>query len=62
LRQKLPEIWNGDAFQLLRKNLVEGHPEKSPVCNGCDLPYDDAKFSWRNQMRKALGRFQVLGE
>lgn len=62
LQQSLTEVWNGEAFITLRKNLVEGHPERSAVCDGCDLPFDDAKFSWRNQVRKALGRFQLFGE
>jgi hypothetical protein len=44
--QTLPEIWNGAPFQELRRNLVDRHPERSAACDGCDLPYDDAKFSW----------------
>jgi len=58
--QTLPEIWNGAAFQQLRRNLVDRHPERSAVCNGCDLPYDDAKFSVRNLVRTAVGRLQVF--
>lgn len=59
--QNLAEIWNNEAFQALRANLVMRHPEKSMACNGCDLPYDDAKFSWKNMVRAARGRFQIFG-
>ena len=62
VRQTLPDIWNGKPYQLLRQNLLDKHPERSAVCDGCDLPYDDAKFSWRNMMRAAKGRFQVFGK
>lgn len=60
LVQTLPEIWNGAPFQELRRNLVDRHPERSAACDGCDLPYDDAKFSWSNMIRAMRGRFQVL--
>ncbi len=60
LVQTLPEIWNGRAFQQLRRNLVDRRPEQSAVCDGCDLPYDDAKFSWRNILRVAKGRLQII--
>ncbi len=57
--QPLQEIWRGAAFQELRKNLVERMPWKSAACDGCDLPYDDAKFSVRNLVKTARGRFQI---
>ncbi len=60
MRQKLTDIWNGQAFIELRKNLVEHHPERSAVCDGCDLPYDDQKFTWQNMLRAARGRFQIF--
>jgi radical SAM protein with 4Fe4S-binding SPASM domain len=60
MQQNLAEIWNSEAFQVLRTNLVERHPEKSTACNGCDLPFDDTKFSWRNVIRAARGRFQIF--
>lgn len=60
LRQSLSEVWNGDAFITLRQNLIDGHPERSAACNGCDLPYDDSKFSAQNMFRAIRGRFQLF--
>ncbi len=60
LEQPLEEIWRGAAFQELRKNLIERHPSKSAACDGCDLPYDDAKFSLRNMAKTARGRLQIF--
>lgn len=62
VHQTLPDIWNGKPFQVLRRNLVDKHPERSTACDGCDLPYDDAKFSLRHMMRAAKGRFQVFAK
>jgi radical SAM protein with 4Fe4S-binding SPASM domain len=60
LKKSLSEIWNGAAFQELRRNLVDKKPELSAACNGCDLPYDDAKFSVENMLRTARRRLQLF--
>jgi radical SAM protein with 4Fe4S-binding SPASM domain len=60
LQQSLREIWRGAAAQELRKNLVAQTPWKSAACDGCDMPYDDAKFSLKNLVRTARGRLQIL--
>ena len=59
LKQSLSEIWNGAAFRELRQNLVDKKPELSAACKGCDLPYDDAKFSMENMVRTARRRLQL---
>lgn len=60
LKQSLPEIWNGAPFQSLRKNLVERKPELSAACNGCDMPFDDTKFSMENIWRTLRRRMQIF--
>jgi radical SAM protein with 4Fe4S-binding SPASM domain len=60
LEQSLPDIWRGKKFQKLRKDLIEENPAGSAACDGCDLPYDDAKFSWQNLIRVARGRLQIF--
>ncbi|MGO9483956.1 MAG: radical SAM/SPASM domain-containing protein [Rhodomicrobium sp.] len=61
LEQSLQEIWHGTPYQDLRSNLVDQTPWKTPACNGCDLPYDSAKFSLVNIVRTARGRLQIFG-
>ena len=60
LRQELPQIWNGEAMQELRRNLIDEQPELSAACKGCDLPYDNAKFSVGNLLEAAIGRMQLF--
>lgn len=60
MQQSLPEIWNGEPMMVLRRNLIDRTPEKSAACQGCDLPYDMDKFSWRNIIKTARGRLQLL--
>ena len=59
--QSMQEIWHGAHYQQLRKNLVEKTPWKSLACEGCDLPYDSAKFDLANLVRTARGRLQIFG-
>jgi len=58
--QEFDEIWNGDKYQALRRDLVEKSPEKQAACVGCDMPYDAAKFSARNMVKTAVHRMLVL--
>jgi radical SAM protein with 4Fe4S-binding SPASM domain len=60
LKENLSEIWNGAAFRELRRNLADRKPELSAACNGCDLPYDDTKFSMENILRTARRRLQLF--
>jgi radical SAM protein with 4Fe4S-binding SPASM domain len=60
LRQSLPEIWNGEAMQALRRNLRDRHPERSAACANCDLPYDGSKYTVRNLINTAAGRLQLF--
>ena len=31
------EIWHGNKFKELRKNLIEGNRKSSPICSKCDF-------------------------
>ncbi len=54
------EIWNGEPMQELRKALLDKEPEKIKACNGCDMPYDDTKFTVKNIFLAAKGRIQLF--
>lgn len=58
--QDVTEIWNGNPMQELRRNLLDEKPELSAACAGCDLPYDDSKFTLRNMFQAAKGRMQIF--
>jgi radical SAM protein with 4Fe4S-binding SPASM domain len=60
LRQSLEEIWRGEPYRQLRGNLAQREPWKSAVCNGCDMPWDDAKFSISNFVKTARRRLQIF--
>lgn len=45
LRQSLAEIWNGEPARAIRTALLNKEPHKIAACQGCDLPWDGAKFS-----------------
>ena len=58
--QEFDEIWNGEKYQALRRDLIEANPEKQAACVGCDMPYDAAKFSARNMVKTAVHRMLVF--
>ena len=60
LRQPFLEIWHGEAYQALRRDLRDGHPERQGACNGCDMPYDPQRFGLANIARTARMRLQLL--
>ena len=43
--QTIEEIWNGEKYQALRRDLVNEEPDKQAACQGCDMPYDASKFT-----------------
>jgi radical SAM protein with 4Fe4S-binding SPASM domain len=53
-------IWNGEKYQAFRKALVKGSPGEIAGCRGCDLPYDDGKFSASHLYRIALVRLGLF--
>ena len=59
-RQEFREIWNGEKYQALRRDLAERRPEKQAACVGCDMPYDSAKFSLRHLAKTAIHRMLVF--
>jgi radical SAM protein with 4Fe4S-binding SPASM domain len=58
--QELGQIWNGAPMQTLRRNLLDGSPDRSAACQGCDLPHDDSKFTVKNIYRAVKGRMQFF--
>jgi len=58
--QDLMEIWNGEKYQAMRRDLATKHPERQAACDGCDMPYDAAKFSLRNFAKTALHRMLIF--
>jgi radical SAM protein with 4Fe4S-binding SPASM domain len=58
----LKEIWNGKSMQMLRKVLLDKKPERAKACKGCDLPYDDSKFTFGNLVKVAKGRIQLFSK
>jgi radical SAM protein with 4Fe4S-binding SPASM domain len=60
LRQPFLEIWHGEPYQRLRRDLRDGHPERQAACAGCDLPYDPQRFGAANLLRTARMRLQLL--
>ncbi len=43
---EIMNIWNGQAYQQLRHNLLNGQPELNAACKKCDLPYSGAEPRW----------------
>jgi len=60
LEHGLSAVWTGAKYQELRRALVEKRPDDIAACDGCDLPYDDSKFSLANVLRTLTNRLQVL--
>ncbi|MAI80683.1 MAG: radical SAM protein [Deltaproteobacteria bacterium] len=60
--QDVMEIWNGEKYQALRRDLVEKHPEKQAACKGCDMPYDGDKFTIKNFAKTAVHRMMLLDD
>lgn len=58
--QDLWAIWNGAPYRELRKALLEERPESVAACAGCDMPYDDSKFSLANMTKTAAHRALLL--
>lgn len=60
--QSVNEIWNGEPFQNLRHSLLDKRPNRVNACRGCDLPFDDSKFTIKNVYRAARGRMQLFAK
>jgi len=58
--QSLAEIWNGKAFQEMRRDLAAERPDRQSACAGCDMPWDDSKFSMENLVATARNRLLLL--
>lgn len=58
--QDVLEIWNGEKYQALRRDLVAQRPELQAACNGCDMPYDTEKFTLKNFMSTAVHRMMLM--
>jgi radical SAM protein with 4Fe4S-binding SPASM domain len=55
-REDFGEIWNGQRYQALRRDLAREQPGCQAACAGCDMPYDGSKFSLTNLAKTAIHR------
>lgn len=60
LHQEFEEIWNGEKYQALRRDLSGKRPERHAACANCDMPYDASKFSLRNMAKTAVHRLLIF--
>jgi radical SAM protein with 4Fe4S-binding SPASM domain len=58
--QSVDEIWNGERYQALRRDLANKQPEKQGACKGCDMPYDTGKFTAKAMAKAAINRMLIL--
>jgi radical SAM protein with 4Fe4S-binding SPASM domain len=59
-RQEFEDIWNGEKYQALRRDLAEKRPDRQRACVDCDMPYDVAKFSARNIAKTVVHRLLIF--
>jgi len=52
------EIWTGEAYRRMRRNLLDRKPELNAACADCDLPYSGGEIRWRIKymLNSLLGR------
>lgn len=55
--EDLKSIWNGERARALRKSLIDR--KLFGVCEGCDMPYDKSKYSFKNVKKTMLNRLQM---
>lgn len=60
--QEFEEIWNGDKYRALRRDLVNRQPDKQAACVGCDMPYDTEKFSLGHLAKTAVHRMLIFDQ
>jgi radical SAM protein with 4Fe4S-binding SPASM domain len=59
-QQEFDEIWNGEKYRALRRDLVDRQPDKQAACVGCDMPYDTEKFTLGHLAKTAVHRMLIL--
>lgn len=60
--QSVEDIWNGQAMTGLRRNLLDGEPNRIAACRECDMPWDADKFALKNLYQTAKGRMQLFAK
>jgi radical SAM protein with 4Fe4S-binding SPASM domain len=58
LERPLREIWVGEGYARLRRNLRRKQPEQNEACRQCDLPWDREKNSLHNIIKVIGNRLQ----
>jgi radical SAM protein with 4Fe4S-binding SPASM domain len=58
--QSFLDIWNGEKYRDLRRDLRDEHPERQAACDGCSMPHDRSKFSMQNLLRAARQRLLLF--
>lgn len=56
------EIWNGIKMLNARTALLNRTPSRVSACAGCDMPYDDSKFTANNYITSIFGRLQIFSK
>jgi radical SAM protein with 4Fe4S-binding SPASM domain len=59
-QQEFDEIWNGEKYRALRRDLVAKDPGKQAACANCDMPYNSAKFSPQHLVKAAVHRMLIF--
>lgn len=59
---RFEDIWNGERYQAFRRALVEKKPCDNSSCAGCDMPYDESKFSLANMVKFLVHRSLLLAK
>jgi len=58
--QSLEEIWNGKGFESMRRDIAAQRPDRQSACAGCDMPWDESKFSAGNLIATARNRLLLF--
>ena len=58
--EDLHPIWNGKQAMAIRSALANKRPQDIRACKGCDLPYDESKFTPRHLLKTAVNRLGIF--
>jgi radical SAM protein with 4Fe4S-binding SPASM domain len=59
--EDLVSIWTGPRYREMRQALIDRQPDRMAACQGCDLPYDQGKFTLRHLIRTGIDRLGIFG-
>ena len=59
-KEDLVSIWNGEKYQSFRGALLRKEPGAVKACEGCDLPFDQGKFSVAHIVKTGVSRLGIF--